>query len=115
LDLPRIVGLPDAIDLLFSARNITASEALEMRLANRVYPPEGFAATIHDKAAQLAAVVSLRSLGIIKRQIYTGRFQTLSESFDPSLVELVASLQSEDFKEGVAHFLEKRAPKFSGR
>lgn len=113
--LPRIVGLPDAIDLLFSARNITASEALEMRLVNRVYPSEGFAATVHEKAAQLAASVSPRSLGIIKRQIYTGMFQTLSESFDLSLVELVASLQSEDFKEGVSHFLEKRAPKFSGR
>jgi enoyl-CoA hydratase/carnithine racemase len=42
-------------------------------------------------------------------------FQTLAESFDLSVAELVASLQSEDFKEGVAHFLEKRPPKFSGR
>jgi enoyl-CoA hydratase/carnithine racemase len=113
--LPRIVGLPDAVDLLFSARTITASEALAMRLVNRVFPQEAFAATIHQHAAQLAASVSPRSLGVIKRQVYTGMFQTLAESFDVSAVELVASLQSEDFKEGVAHFLEKRAPNFSGR
>jgi enoyl-CoA hydratase/carnithine racemase len=113
--LPRIVGLPDALDLLLSARHITASEALGLRLVNRVFPQEGFAATIHEHAVQLASSVSPRSLGVIKRQVYTGMFQTLAESFDLSVVEMVASLQSEDFKEGVAHFLEKRAPKFSGR
>ncbi len=113
--LPRIVGLPDAIDLLFSARTITASEALAIRLVNRVYPQEGFATTVHEQAAQLASSVSPRSLGIIKRQVYAGMFQSLAESFDLSVAELVASLRSEDFKEGVAHFLEKRAPKFNGR
>ena len=113
--LPRIVGVPDAIDLLFSARTITAAEALEMRLVNRVFPQEGFSATIHDQAARLASSVSPRSLRVIKWQVYAGMFQTLAESFDLSVVELVASLQSEDFKEGVAHFLEKRPPKFTGR
>jgi enoyl-CoA hydratase/carnithine racemase len=113
--LPRIVGLSDALDLLFSARTITAAEALELRLVNRVFPQEGFAAAIHDEAAKLASGVSPRSTGVIKRQVYAGMFQTLAESFDLSVAEMVASLRSEDFKEGVAHFLEKRAPKFSGR
>jgi enoyl-CoA hydratase/carnithine racemase len=114
--LPRIVGLSDALDLLFSARTITASEALDLRLVNRVFPKEGdgFGATVHEHAVQLASSVSPRSMGVIKRQVYTGIFQTLAESFDLSVVEMVASLRSADFKEGVAHFLEKRPPNFSG-
>jgi enoyl-CoA hydratase/carnithine racemase len=112
--LPRIVGLSDALDLLFSARTITASEALDLRLVNRVFPQEGFGATIHEHAVHLASSVSPRSMGVIKRQVYTGIFQTLAESFDLSVVEMVASLRSADFKEGVAHFLEKRPPNFSG-
>lgn len=114
--LPRIVGLSDALDLLFSARTITASEALDLRLVNRVFPKEGdgFGATVHEHAVRLASSVSPRSMGVIKRQVYTGIFQSLAESFDLSVVEMVASLRSADFKEGVAHFLEKRPPNFSG-
>jgi len=113
--LPRIVGLPHALDLLLSARQISAAEALRMGLVNQVFAQADFLSKVEEYAADLASRVSPRSLRVIKRQVYGAMFQTLGESFDLSVAEMVASLQSEDFKEGVAHFLEKRAPAFTGK
>src|SRR6266851_378933 len=105
--LPRIIGIANALDLLFSARTIDAAEALRMGLVNQVFAQEGFLDKVRGYARDLASNVSPRSLRVIKRQVYEGMFQTLAEAFEVSEREMLASLQSEDFKEGVAHFLGK--------
>ncbi|MGD0435133.1 MAG: enoyl-CoA hydratase [Bryobacteraceae bacterium] len=113
--LPRLIGPANALDMLFSARLVDASEALHMGLVNRVFPQEGFLDGVLSYAKELANNVSPRSMRVIKEQVYNAMFQTLSEAFEASEKEMIQSLQCEDFKEGVAHFLEKRAAAFTGR
>jgi enoyl-CoA hydratase/carnithine racemase len=113
--LPRIVGLPNALDLLFSGRTIDAAEALRLGLVNQVFPAEDFAAKVHEYALDLVTLSSPRSLRVMKRQIYGAFSQTLAEASALAENEILQSLECEDFKEGVAHFREKRPPVFSGR
>lgn len=113
--LPRIVGLANALDLLFSARTIDAPEALRVGLVNRVFPQETFLEKVQEYAQELASTVSPRSLCIIKRQVYEATSQPLAEAFDISVREMMACFRTEDFKEGVAHFLEKRPAAFTGK
>src|SRR5689334_22970810 len=113
--LPRLVGQANALDLLLSARIIDAGEARRMGVVNQVFPQDKFMESVYAYAQELAGSVSPRSMRVIKEQVYNGMFQTLGEAFESAEEEMVKSLQCEDFKEGVAHFLEKRTPAFTGR
>jgi enoyl-CoA hydratase/carnithine racemase len=112
--LPRLVGVPCALDLLFSARLIDASEALRMGLVNRVLPQAELMDGVRAYARELAAMVSPRSMRVMKKQVYEALFQTLGKATDVANVEMMKSFGSADFREGVAHFLQKRPPAFTG-
>ena len=112
--LPRLIGLMPALDLLLSARIIDGSEAARLGLAT-LLPVEGFAEEARRIASDLAANSSPRSTAVIKRQVYDDLFRNLAESWKAADEEMQASFRSEDFKEGVAHYFERRPPRFTGR
>lgn len=113
--LPRLIGTGHAFDMLFSARMVDSAEAHQMGLVNRVFPAAEFLDRVNAYARELATSVSPRSMRVVKSQVYNAMFQTLGEAFETAETEMIQSLQSDDFKEGVAHFLEKRAPAFTGK
>ena len=113
--LPRLVGQSAALDLLCSARKIRAPEALSLGLVSRVIPDDKLMAETRAYARLMADTVSPRSVAVMKRQVWEAAFQSLAEATTQANHEMELSFQTADFKEGVAHFLEKRAARFTGR
>ena len=111
--LPRIVGQANALDLVLSARKINADEAYHMGLVNKVLSQETFMEGVHAYARILADTVSPRSMAVMKAQLWKANFQDFNEALAVADEEMKASLAGPEFKEGVAHFLEKRAPRFA--
>ena len=113
--LPRLVGHANALDLLMSARRVSSDEALRMGLVNRLCPAEKLREETYAYARDLADFVSPSAIAVIKRQLYDVPFQTLAEATIDANREMLLSLRGADFREGVASFVEKRPPRFTGR
>jgi enoyl-CoA hydratase/carnithine racemase len=113
--LPRLVGMAHACDLMFSGRMVDAPEALAMGLVNRVVAHDDLLPTVRDIATELATRSSPRSIAVMKRMLYGHQFTDLATATAEGDEEMVASFPTEDFREGVASFLEKRPPRFTGR
>ncbi len=113
--LPRLVGLSAALDLLMSARKFGADEALRLGMVDRVLPAPELMPAVRAYALDLADNVSPRAMAVIKRQVWGVSQQSLREAVELGNREMQASFATEDFREGVAHFVEKRPAAFTGR
>ncbi|MEB2318500.1 MAG: enoyl-CoA hydratase [Pseudomonadota bacterium] len=111
--LPRLVGHANALDLLMTSRKFSAEEALRMGLVNQVYDDADFEAAVTEYARMLADTVSPRSLAVIKAQVYAALVQGFPEAMSIADAAMEASFGRPDFKEGVAHFMEKRPARFA--
>jgi len=113
--LPRLVGLSASLDLLMSARKFGADEALRLGMVDRVLPAPDLMPAVRAYALDLADNVSPRAMAVIKRQVWGVSQQSMREAIELGNREMQASFATEDFKEGVAHFVEKRPAAFTGR
>jgi enoyl-CoA hydratase len=112
--LAGLVGREHAAELLFTGRVIDAAEARELRLVSRVVEPEQLLGAARDLAQQIAAnpPLAVRSLKAGLRAALDPDWEDLGRWVSARLGEL---FQTEDHREGVAAFLEKREPRFVGR
>jgi enoyl-CoA hydratase/carnithine racemase len=112
--LPRIVGTGNAFDLLYSARVIDAQEALRMGLVQRVYPADQLLTEAKKYVEYLAANSSPNAMRLMKRLVYDAQFQDLATAIQSANEAMKPTLASDDFKEGLAAFAEKRQPRYQG-
>ena len=112
--LQRLVGHSRALDIMLSSRRVGAEEAYRIGLADRVFPAAELMHQTLAYARELAELVSPRSTAVIKRQLWNSLLQDLKEAMVDADYEMAESLKSADFREGVAHFVEKRPPRFTG-
>jgi 2-(1,2-epoxy-1,2-dihydrophenyl)acetyl-CoA isomerase len=110
--LPRLVGLRRAMELTFTNRVLTADEAKEWGLVNRVVPDAEFFTAVNLLANELAGGSTL-ALGRAKRLLFMSDQATLETQMENEAKLIALSSQSADFHEGVKAFAEKRAPAFS--
>ena len=111
--LRRMIGPMHSADILLTGRVVEAEEAERMGLV-RVLPREDFHQQLQARAAEMAALCSPRSQRVIKYQLNQAIFQSLAEATRLSEEEALLCRGTDDYKEGVAHFVEKRAPRFTG-
>jgi len=110
--LPRLIGSGNALDLLWSARKFDGEEAHRLGLAERLVDTGESLNAAVQYIEDLAANCSPTSLQIMKAQVHRHMNMQLGESLIESNEWMAASLQREDFPEGVRSFIEKRPPEF---
>lgn len=111
--LPRMVGLGNAQELMFTGRLLDADEALGMGLVHRVVDPEDHTAEVQRWASRMAAGPPVAHAWT-KRAIHRSLDVDMAGEFEFEIFAQVQCLQTADHREGVAAFQEKRRPEYTG-
>lgn len=112
--LPRLVGLHKAKELAFFAEKIYGPHAVELGLANRCVPQSEVLHVARTWAKRLAEGPTV-ALGLMKLGMNRGLQMTLHDVMHYEASAQALAVQTQDVREGLQAFLEKRAPKFQGR
>src|SRR6478609_3314274 len=107
--LPRLVGMAKAFELCALGSKVTAKEAVELGLINKVVPSAELDATVKGYTDYFAAAPT-KSIGLIKKMLSKAATSTLDEMLEYEAYCQEIAGQTHDYKEGVAAFLEKRKP-----
>jgi 2-(1,2-epoxy-1,2-dihydrophenyl)acetyl-CoA isomerase len=112
--VPRLLGYEKAFEWLCSGKSLTAADAHAWGFVAEVVEAGKLASRVAEVAAELAALPT-RAIGMTKRLLDHAASSTLQEQLELEAQLQAAAAESEDFAEGVAAFLEKRDPRFTGR
>jgi enoyl-CoA hydratase/carnithine racemase len=112
--LPRIVGWSKAAELLFTARTLTSSQAQEMGLISQVVANNDLLATAIALAEEISANAPLATRAA-KRLMRHGQTENLEDHVQRQYLALLPLFATQDFREGLSAYMEKRPPEFEGR
>lgn len=112
--LPRLMGVDKACELIWTGDLIDAKEAKNIGLVTRVVPHDELLTETQELALKMAKGPPL-AISKAKQVIYTGLSMDLDSALDDVIREVAILSQSEDHREAVRAFLEKREPVFRGR
>lgn len=112
--LPRLVGMQRAAALMMTAEKVSAADAVQMGMIYKCMPAETFLADSMQMAVQLAQMPT-KGLGLTKKLLNSSYNNDLDTQLNTEMTHQIMAGGSADFKEGVAAFLEKRKPNFTGK
>ena len=112
--LPRIVGMAKACELIFTGKMIDAAEALQLGIVSQLAEPDELLAVTRDLANSIAAGPPI-AIALAKRAMYKAMDTSLRDALEFETYAQNICRETEDAKEGIRAFVEKRQPSFSGR